>query len=81
MTIEYGLTSNNQAAINIKALNKNNGVYTFRGVAYRVVDNKVTHFADNGKVFQQYGVFNTIAGEYQHYMNYSAAAFLKTIKG
>lgn len=80
MTLQYGLTIENQNLINTKAKTKKDGVYTFRGVAYRVRANKVTHFAVRGEVLQQYGAFNVKLGTYKSGFSGEGVKFLKSIK-
>jgi hypothetical protein len=58
------LTIENQNYIVEKAKLKKNGCYQIRGIAYRVRDGKVTHFAVGGQVLQPYGAFNVVVGTY-----------------
>ena len=66
-TIKYGLNRINQQLINDKAKSKPNGIYSFRGVVYRVVDMQVTHYADclAGQVLSGYGHFNVIVSTFE----------------
>lgn len=64
MTIQYGLTMDNQSAIIEKAKTKSDGVYKFRGVTYRVVNNHARFFAADGKVIEMCYGFNAIIGRY-----------------
>lgn len=50
--IKYGLTQDNQRTIQEKAKSKKDGIYTFRGVAYRVINGNVTHYANYGEIIQ-----------------------------
>ena len=59
----YGLTVENERLILEKAITKKDGTYRFRGVAYRVHQGNVTHFAANGKILQRAFGFNVIVGE------------------
>lgn len=63
--MNYGLTLDNEAYIRDKAKTKRNGVYTARGVVYRVEDGKVTHYATSGKVSENFGNFLVDVGEYK----------------
>ena len=65
MGVTYGrLTIENQKYINEKAKEKIDGIYTARGICYRVRSGFVTHFACGGEVIVQLGHFNTIVGKY-----------------
>ena len=64
MTIQYGLTMENQKLINEKAKTKNDGVYKFRGVAYRVINNVAKFYARGGEVLQNEFGFNVVTGAY-----------------
>ena len=73
MTIQYGLTVDNQQTIIDGARNKKNGVYEFRGVAYRVIDNNARFFASNCEVIEVCYGFNAIIGRYEHSLNQTNA--------
>lgn len=73
------LTIVNQNAIINKAKTKNNGVYTLRGIEYRVIDGRVTHYACLGKILEAAGHFNVECGNYDGYAD-SARKILKGIK-
>ncbi len=62
--MEYGVNIANQHAVDEKAKTKADGIYSFRGVMYRVRDKKVTHFAccRTGNVYVEMGRFNVIVG-------------------
>ena len=62
--MDYGLNRENQTLINNKAKDKNDGVFTFRGVYYRVRNGRVTHYAAFGKVVESAGAFNVTVGSY-----------------
>ena len=62
--MNYGLTSENMELIDEKAHVRKDGVYTFRGVYYRVIDRSVTHYAVHGDVFKRIGTFITQSGSY-----------------
>ncbi|HET8688469.1 MAG TPA: hypothetical protein VFM18_17800 [Methanosarcina sp.] len=63
--MEYGLNIVNQNAVIDKAKTKADGIYTFRGVMYRVRNKKVTHFAccRSGDICQGFGHFNVVVGK------------------
>lgn len=73
-----GPTIENINLIKDKAKTKNDGVYSFRGVVYRVHKNKLTHYAYNGKILELYGYFCCEIGVYEGYSE-SAKKALKTI--
>ena len=80
MTIQYGLTLDNQNEIIKKAKSKNNGVYKFRGVAYRVINNHAVYYAVDGQVIQMCYGFNAVIGRYDHSLNQTnAVKILKQI--
>ena len=69
MTIQYGLTLDNQNMIIDKAKSKKDGVYRFRGVAYRVINNHAVYFAADGKIIQACYGFNAVIGSYEYNLN------------
>lgn len=75
--IQYGLTMDNQNFINQKAATKKDGCYAIRGVAYRVRNGRVTHFAADGEIITQHGHFNVVAGKVG---SFDCAAALDAIK-
>jgi len=77
--MNYGPTQENVFAIVEKAKTKADGVYRFRGVAYRVVNNRVTHIAGNGLVLERCGWFDVQIGEYKG-NDVNGAAALKGLK-
>jgi hypothetical protein len=77
--MQWGLNIENQKLINAKAKTKGDGIYSFRGVVYRVQDHHATHFADQGQILQQYGAFNVVVGSYDGYGD-AARKLLKNIK-
>jgi len=80
MTIQYGLTMDNQSSIIEKAKTKKDGVYKFRGVAYRVVNNHARFFASNCEVIEMCYGFNAIIGRYERDINQeNAVKVLKSI--
>ena len=68
--MEYNrLNIENQNAINAKAKTKADGIYTFRGIDYKVKDGRVVGYAvqvpgQRGEIIQSYGAFNTVVGYY-----------------
>jgi hypothetical protein len=76
---DYGLNNHNETLIIEKAKSKKDGVYTFRGVGYRVRDNKVTHLSANGSIFERCCGFNVVIGKYKGFNN-EGVKMLKTIK-
>jgi hypothetical protein len=62
--VTYGLNLINRSVIVEKAKSKNDGVFEFRGVMYRVRNFKVTHFADNGEVLEPFVYFDVSLGKY-----------------
>ena len=80
MTIQYGLTMDNQKAIIDKSKNKKDGTYKFRGVAYRVVNNHARFFASNCEVIEMCYGFNALIGSYERDFDQSnAVKALKSI--
>ena len=51
-----------------KAKDKKDGCYRYGGIAYRVVDGRVTHFADYGTILERSYGFNCIVGNYEYSM-------------
>ena len=76
--VEYGLTSENRFLIIEKAKTKEDGVYCFRGVTFKVKNFKVIAYAANGKVIQPAGHFDVLIGEYDGYHS-EAKKLLKTL--
>jgi len=74
--IKYGLTQDNLKAIIEKSKTKNDGVYTFRGVTYRVVNGFARFFASDREVVERCYGFNVVIGEYKG----DAKKALKSIK-
>lgn len=60
--ISLGCTIENINLAIDKALSKNDGFYTFRGMGYRVKGGKVTHISDSESVFERAGNFNIKIG-------------------
>lgn len=59
------LTIENEQFIREKARTKADGVYTIRGIGYRVWNHRVTHFASKGKILEAFGNFNAVVGYYE----------------
>jgi hypothetical protein len=81
--MEYNvLNIENQNLIVKKAKTKTNGVYTIRGIVYRVKNFSVTHFCAKGEILQAFGCFNCIVGKYEHSFNgeINAKKILKELK-
>jgi len=66
MILKYGLTIDNERSIIIKAKSKKDGVYRFRGVAYRVLDGNVTHLSDGNKILERAYGFNVVVFEFDY---------------
>jgi len=75
--MKYGNTIENMALICAKAKEKDDGVYRFRGVAYRVRENRVTHIACGGQVLEPFGYFDVEVGRYDGYGD----AAVKVLRG
>jgi len=76
--ITYGeLTQDNVNLIIDKAKSKNDGIYSFRGILFKVRDGKVTNYACGGKIFAGVGAFVTPVGSYN--TSTEAKSKLKTI--
>lgn len=78
IVVKYGPTPENLNAIHGKAKDKNDGVYSFRGIVYRVSGGEFTHFAHNGRVLGRAGNFNVGIGFYSGYPD-DAKKLLKAI--
>lgn len=79
MRIRYGLTPENEELIVQKAKSKRDGVFTFRGVCYRVRGGFVTHFAVNSKILERAFGFNCVVGSYKYEWTDSAKKALQRI--
>ena len=77
--IVYGvLTRDNANLIIGKAEGKADGIYSFRGIMFRVRDGKVTHYAGAGKILAGYGAVVSQVGSYD--CAPEAKTILKSIK-
>lgn len=65
--MKYGPTIENLNLIHDKAKDKKDGVYSFRGLDYRVKGGRFTHYAYRGKVVERAGNFNVDIGSYSGY--------------
>ena len=75
--IKYGPTIDNLNLIVDKAKTKKDGVYSFRGMGYRVEDGALTHFSYGGKILLRGGNLNFVIGRYSGYSDNAK----KTLKG
>lgn len=77
--IQYGVLDNDNVNLIIdKSVSKPDGIYSFRGILFRVKSGKVTHYAADGKILQAMGRFNTQIGSYDS--STQAKSILKSIK-
>ena len=75
----YGATLQNIYKVVEKAKTKADGCYQMLGIAYRVRDGKVTHYAANKKIYIPQGNFDVEVGSYEGYSD-DALKALKAIK-
>lgn len=78
MTVAYGPTPENYQLATEKAKEKADGVYSFRGVAYRIRDHRITHYAHSGRVLERFGHFDTQVGTYEGHLD-AAKRALKSL--
>lgn len=78
--ITYGANQKNLDAIYEKAKSKSDGIFTFRGIAYRVRKGVVTHYTDGGDVIERCYGFHVVIGKCGHYPSQKNAA-LKSLEG
>jgi hypothetical protein len=76
---DVSITITDQNAIVKKSKTKQDGVYTYRGIYYKVIDNKLRYLASCGEVLQCFGNFNVVIGSYEGYSE-AAKKALKSIK-
>ena len=63
--IQYGVLDNDNVNLIIdKSESKPDGIYSFRGILFKVKGGKVTHYATDGQILQAMGRFNTQIGSY-----------------
>jgi hypothetical protein len=63
--IQIGVLDNDNVNLIIdKSESKPDGIYSFRGILFKVKGGKVTHYATNGKILQAMGRVNTRIGSY-----------------
>jgi hypothetical protein len=65
--VKYGATIENLDIISAKAKTKRDGIYSFRGVEYRVRSHRMTHFAHRGEIHEVFGNFTVVVGRYESY--------------
>lgn len=65
--VRYGPTPENLNAIHDRAKGRRDGVYSFRGMKYRVKAGRFTHFAYNGVILERAGNFNVEIGTHTGY--------------
>ena len=56
-----------QRKIEEKAKTKNDGVYTYRGIWYKVINKRLRYLASRGEVLECFGNFNVVVGTYDWY--------------
>jgi len=79
-SVQYGeLNSDNVNLIIDKARDKADGIYSFRGIMFKVRNGGVTHWAAGGIILQAMGRFNTQVGSYDPRRNSQGRAMLKNI--
>lgn len=77
--IQWGvLNIVNQNAIVDRAVALKDGIFSFRGIIFRVRNGKATHFAARGDIVAGFGHFNTVVGHYAN--DQEAKRLLKNIK-
>ncbi len=62
----YGTTIKNCNLAIDKAKTKKDGLYCFNGLYYLVENNKITHYAAYGNIYQAAGVFLAKINSYDH---------------
>lgn len=60
--VKYGNTIENINLIHDKAKAKKDGVYTFRGLVYRVKSGRFTHYVYGQDVIERFGNFDVTIG-------------------
>lgn len=63
---KYGTTIDNCNLAIDKAKTKKDGLYCFSGLYYLVKNNKITHYAAYGNIYQAVGVFLVKINSYDH---------------
>jgi len=66
MSVKNGPTLENINMIHDKAKKKKDGVYSFRGLLYRVKDCRFTHYCYRREIFERSGYFNVYLGSTIH---------------
>ena len=81
MAVSWGeLTWDNQKLIVERAKDLRDGIFSYRGIIFRVRNGRATHFAAQGKVVEPYGAFNVEVGRYNFADDREAKRLLKNIK-
>lgn len=62
--MKWGNNIENLNLISEKSKTKKNGVYSFRGITYKVEDGRCFVYAVDGKIFQSFGNFVVVIGKY-----------------
>jgi len=65
MVTYNSLTFENIDFIFKRAKGKEDGVYTIRGILYKVKNHKPTHFACQGEILQYFGHFTVVLAKYK----------------
>lgn len=66
MPVKYGLTIENINLIHDKAKTKRDGVYSFRGILYRVKNGRFTHYGYRNEIVERAGNFDVPIGTTLH---------------
>jgi len=77
--VKQGFTIENHRLIVDKAKTKRDGVFSFRGVSYRVRNGNVTHFAYGGTIYNFCHGFNVKVGQYKYMSSTSSKHALQTL--
>lgn len=56
-----------QQKLEEKSKTKKDGIYTYQGIYYKVIGNKLHYMASHGEVLQCFGHFNVVVGSYSGY--------------
>lgn len=73
------ITIGEQNTLVDKAKTKKDGVYSYKGIIYKVVDGKLRYIARHGEILQCSGFFNVVVGSYNGYTD-DAKKALKNIR-
>ncbi len=58
------ITIQDQNTLIEKSKTKKDGVYGYKGIAYKIVDGKLRYIANRSEIIQCYGHFNVVIGSY-----------------